>query len=104
MIEYLCIKITQLDIIDRPVTDPHKIKFYPFIHNCSKSTVLKKIINDPTVQNSSYLFFMYDKGAGSLKDWDGLMNDYEETNRIIDLLDSHRCPNTFYKSGLLKLI
>jgi len=96
-------KAIERDIIDKRYKEG--IQFYPFIQKCSRSTELKRIINDPTVKSSQYLFFMFDKGVIDISEYIDLMkNSYEETNRIIDLLESHRCPNSFYKSGLLKLI
>ena len=99
---YLHNKAISLDVIDKR----HKpgIQFYPFIEKCSKSNELKKIINNPDVKNMKYLFFMADKAVTYLSEYEDLMEDVEETSRLIDLLDTHRCPNSFYKTGLLKLI
>ena len=99
---YLHKKAIALDVIDKR----HKpiIQFYPFIEKCSRSTELKRIISDPSVKNMKYLFFMCDKALVNLDEYVDLMDDYDETSRLIDLLDSHRCPNPFYKKGILKLI
>jgi len=99
---YLHNKAISLDVIDKR----HKsgIQFYPFIEKCSRSTQLKEIINNVSVKNMKYLFFMADKAVTYLNEYEDLMENIEETNRVIDLLDSHRCPNSFYKTGLLKLI
>lgn len=99
---YLHNKAISLDIIDKR----HKpgIQFYPFIEKCSKSTQLKQIINNPDVKNMKYLFFMADKAVTDLSEYTDLMDDVQETNSLIDVLESHRCPSSFYKTGLLKLI
>lgn len=99
---YLHNKAISLDVIDKR----HKpgIQFYPFIEKCSKSTQLKQIINNPDVKNMKYLFFMADKAVTNMREYEDLMDDVQETNRLIDLLDTHRCPNSFYKTELLKLI
>ena len=100
--KYLHNKSILLDIIDKR----HKpgIQFYPFIQKCSNSTRLKEIIKDPSVINIKYLFFMFDKGLAILDDYIDIIDDFDETSKVIDLLESHRCPSSFYKNGLLQLI
>lgn len=99
---YLHNKAISLDVIDKR----HKpgIQFYPFIEKCSRSTQLKQIINNPSVKNMKYLFFMADKAVTNMHEYEDLMDDVLETNRLIDVLESHRCPSSFYKTGILKLI
>lgn len=117
-------KAIERDIIDKP-RYKRGIQFHPFIQKCSKSTRLKEIINDPDIINMQYLMFMHD----IVKDIDnllGVMDGYSnegyddpalraaehannralirENLRLVELLESHRCPSPFYKSGLLKLI
>lgn len=117
-------KAIQRDIIDKP-RYKKGIQFYPFIQKCSKSTKLKEIINNPDIKNMQYLFFMHDV-VKSLDDLLGVMNGYSNEGykdkalrdaenarnqaiindnlRLVELLESHRCPSPFYKKGLLQLI
>lgn len=117
-------KAIQLDIIDKP-RYKRGIQFHPFIQKCSKSTRLKEIISDPNIINMQYLMFMHDV-VKSIDDLLGVMNGYSnegyadpvlqaqedmnnralihETLRLVDLLESHRCPSPFYKKGILQLI
>jgi hypothetical protein len=76
----------------------------PFINGCRKSHVLKEIITDPSVLNSQYLFFMFDNSL-NIRDYEDVMiYPMKETRRIIKLLDSYRCPENWYKKGILQLI
>jgi len=100
--KYLTNKAIALDEIDKEHTPG--IRFYPFIQKCSHSTRLKQIIKDPSVINIKYLFFMFDKELAFLDQFVDIIDDLDETSRVIDLLESHRCPNSFYKNGILKLI
>ena len=99
---YLHNKAISLDVIDKR----HKpgIQFYPFIEKCSRSNELKKIINNPDVKNMKYLFFMCDKAVVNIDEYEDLMDNIQETSILIDVLDSYRCPTSFYKTGILKLI
>ena len=117
-------KAIERDIIDKP-RYKRGIQFHPFIQKCSQSSRLKEIINDPDIINMQYLIFMYDV-VKSIDDLLDVMTGYrnegyadpalraaEEVNnqaiirenlRLVELLESHRCPNPFYKNGILKLI
>jgi hypothetical protein len=114
-------KAIQRDIIDKP-RYKRGIQFHPFIQKCSKSTELKEIIDNPDIQNMQYLIFMHDV-VKSIDILLGCMNGYsnegyadpvlqaqEDANnralirenlRLVDLLESHRCPSPFYKKGIL---
>lgn len=83
-----------------------QLEFCPFIKGCNKSTKLKEIIKNPLVLNSKYLFFMFDLTAQSLNDFseDMYTQTRKETRQVIKLLDSHRCPENWYKNGILQLI
>lgn len=105
VVTFLIRKAKQLDIIDKPYTE--HLEFVPFIEGCRKSHALKKIITDPDVLASQYLFFMFDNGLSfsNLREYEDIMiHPIKETRRIIKLLDSYRCPENWYKKGILKLI
>lgn len=117
-------KAIERDIIDKP-RYKRGIQFHPFIQKCSNSTRLKEIINDPDIINMQYLMFMHDV-VKSIDNLLGVMNGYsnegyadpalhaaEDANnralirenlRLVDLLESHRCPSPFYKKGILQLV
>ena len=102
IVNFLIRKAVQQDIIDRPYTE--QIEFVPFINGCRKSHALKEIITDPSVLNSQYLFFMFDNSLNLREYEDAMTSPIKETRRIIKLLDSHRCPENWYKKGILQLI
>ena len=108
-------KAIQRDIIDKRYKQG--IQFYPFIQKCSRSNKLKEIINNPEIKNMQYLMFMFDNGVKEINEFsDVAIRGYidgqdlhnqqliENIIRLLDLLESHRCPSPFYKKGLLQLI
>jgi hypothetical protein len=117
-------KAIERDIIDK-LRYKRGIQFHPFIQKCSKSTQLKEIINDPDIINMQYLIFMHDV-VKSIDNLLGVMDGYsneghrdkalqdaentrnqaviDENLRLVELLESHRCPSPFYKKGILKLL
>ena len=106
---FLIHKALTIDIQDREYSlnnDEIQLEFCPFIKGCNKSTKLKEIIKNQLVLNSKYLFFMFDLTAQSLNDYgeDLYTQTRKETRQVIKLLDSHRCPENWYKNGILQLI
>lgn len=117
-------KVIQRDIIDKP-RYKRGIQFHPFIQKCSNSSELKEIIHNPDIINMQYLIFMHDV-VKSIDNLLGAMDGYtnegykdkslqaaedvknqsiiDKNLRLVELLESHRCPSPFYKTGLLKLI
>ena len=117
-------KAIERDIIDKRYKQG--IQFYPFIQKCSHSNKLKEIINNPEIKNMQYLMFMHDNGVLDINQYGEVIRGYlNETYtdkvlrnkqdlynqelianivRLVDLLESHRCPSPFYKKGILKLI
>jgi len=86
------------------------IRFYPFINKCLRLPKLKEIIQNPSVINLEYLAFHNDESnsaSGSLEDlyYEGVLKGYteDEAYDVTRLLESHRCPVSFYKEGPLRL-
>jgi hypothetical protein len=102
IVNFLIRKAVTQDVIDRPYTE--QLQFVPFINGCSKSHALKEIITDPSVLNSQYLFFMFDNSLNIREYEDVMTSPMKEIRRIIKLLDSYRCPENWYKKGILQLI
>jgi len=117
-------KAIERDNIDKP-RYKRGIQFHPFIQKCSRSSELKEIIHNPDIMNMQYLMFMYDivkpidnllgamDGYSNMGYTDPALRAQENENnravideniRLVELLESHRCPSPFYKKGLLKLI
>jgi hypothetical protein len=87
------------------------IQFYPFINKCLRLPKLKEIIQNSSVINFEYLAFHIDERnqqTGSLEDleYEGRLNGYteDEAHEVIRMLESHRCPVSFYKEGPLRLL
>jgi hypothetical protein len=110
---FLIDKALEIDIQDREYSlskikesDEITLEFCPFINSCNKSNRLKEIIKDPLVLNSQYLFFMFDLNAIQFSEYDGdyFTHSRKITKQVIRLLDSHRCPENWYKNGILQLV
>ena len=115
MISDLFQKAKQADIIDREPN--HLIEFRPFIKNCDVS----HIISNPSVQSLNYLYFTYDikmeiplninpdedfipETREEYKICEKLPEDQrDELITTIDLINSVRCPENWYKEGSYKL-
>jgi len=117
-------KAIQRDIVDKRYKQG--IQFYPFIQKCSRSNKLKEIINNPEIKNMQYLMFMHDNGVIDINDYGEAIRGFDNETykdkdlrnaqdlhneqlianilRLLELLESHRCPSPFYKKGLLQLI
>ena len=70
-----------------------------FIHNHPKNMVR---IREALKESGKYK--INKENVDNISEYEDLMDDVQETNRLIDVLESHRCPSSFYKTGLLKLI
>lgn len=76
------------------------IRFIPFIDVCNKSKELKKIIENREIQEMDYTFFMADPEVNLqlIEELIDVKNvTLENIMRIINVLDSYRCPKHWYK-------
>ena len=116
MSSFLIDKALAIDIQDKPYSlnvnknnvnkDHITLEFCPFINGCNKSTKLKEIIKNPLVLESQYLFFMFDLNVTTnVREYENILtHSVKKTKEVIKLLDSHRCPENWYKNGILQLV